>query len=135
MTVEQILNLQYRKILTRKQTIRNIIEQSIKLNIEKFEINEIEIIGLLLIEFDNNDKEELSEDEVNIIKPFLKILLNNDHKKREYDIKLLNNIMEIGNNKKINLDLNKQIALKYAEYINIVDPMMLVGIEVIENLC
>lgn len=135
MTVEQILNLQYRKILTRKQTIRNIIEQSIKLNIEKFEINEIEIIGLLLIEFDNNDKEELSEDEVNIIKPFFKILLNNDHKKREYDIKLLNNIMEIGNNKKINLDLNKQIALKYAEYINIVDPMMLVGIEVIENLC
>ena len=56
MTTEQILNLQYRKILTRKQDIRNLIMQAIKLNVEIIELNEIDILGLLLIEFDNNHK-------------------------------------------------------------------------------
>lgn len=134
MTTEQILNLQYRKILTRKQDIRNLIMQAIKLNVEIIELNEIDILGLLLIEFDNNHKEELSDDENIIIKPFLEILIDNDHQKRKYNVEKLKKIMEIGNSKKIDLDLNKLIAIKYAEYINIIDPVMLIGIEVINNL-
>lgn len=134
MTVEQILNLQYRKILTKRETIKDYIKYSIISKSDIIELSNIEILSLLLIDFDNNDKEELSAKELKIIEPFINHITDNDNNKRKYNPKDIDIIKNIGYNKKINLDLNKAIAIKYAEYINLSDYIMPIGIEVIKNL-
>ena len=134
MKEENLLNFQYGKLLTNKMKIKDYVSESYKFKSVKIELCEIEVLGLLLIDYDNYYNEALNEEESNIIKKYIGCLDNNDYEKKIYNTKDIYKIYEIGNNKKINDELNKLIAIKYAEYNNLVNIFNPIGIDIIKKI-
>ena len=134
MTLEQVLNFQYRKVLTNKLRIKEYIQNSHKFKTKTVSLREIEVLSLLLTELDNLNNEEINIEESEIIKKYISCLTTDNEYENEYKTEEIYQIYEIGKNKKINDELNKLIAIKYAEYINKTKPLNPIGISILENL-
>ena len=117
MQIDDVLNLQYRKLLTEKEKIKEFIEQSNKCNNTTVLMSNVELLSLLLIDLENFDKDIPNNDDNELIKEYL--LKNNDSfEKVQINIELANKFKTIGENSRINSELNKEISILYANYVN-----------------
>ena len=117
MQIDDVLNLQYRKLLTEKEKIKELIEQSNKCNNATVLMSNVELLSLLLIDLENFDKDIPNNDDNELIKEYL--LNNNDSfEKVQINIELANKFKTIGENSRINSELNKEISILYANYVN-----------------
>ena len=117
MQIDDVLNLQYRKLLTEKEKIKELIEQSNKCNNTTVLMSNVELLSLLLIDLENFDKDIPNNDDNELIKEYL--LKNNDSfEKVQINIELANKFKAIGENSRINSELNKEISILYANYVN-----------------
>ena len=134
MTEEVLLNFQYGKILTNKLKIKDYVYVSNKYQSETINISEIEILSLLLIDYDNYYNREINSEDNDEIKKYLNHLNDDTFEKKAFKTNDVYKIYEIGENKKIDPELNKLIAIKYAEYCNQIDLLNPIGIDIIKKL-
>lgn len=137
MNIEKIMNLQYRKVLTKKEEIKNYILASIKYKKELVELSDIEILSIFLIDLDNLNYPIINEENSQIIKEYVNNLLEKNYtQKKERETSLINQIYELSTKYRLNDELNKQIALGYANYLNdnVDTNLLFIGVNSLEEL-
>jgi hypothetical protein len=137
MNIEKIMNLQYRKVLTKKEEVKGYILTAHKHNNELIDLSAIEILSLFIIDLDNMNYNLMTDNETSIIKEYVTDLLeDNVYEKKELSTDNIYSIYELSTKYRISDELNKKIALSYAKYLNnnVENNMLFIGIDVLESL-
>ena len=119
MDIDKILNLQYRKLLTKKEELVSYLETALKYGNTLIDITDIEVLALFLIDLDNLNYPSIDNNDNDLLKDYINNLLNdNVYDQKENDINVIKKIYDLSKTHRITDELNKKIALGYAKYIN-----------------
>lgn len=133
MNTEDIMNMQYRKLLTKRETIKRVINIDKKIGIKTIDLYNIELLSFLLTSLENVDKEFTNEEDNNLINKHTNCLINQEEEPTTFDIDYVMNFINLGENKRINDNLNKEIANNYAVHVNKSELISPVSIEVLNK--
>lgn len=118
MNVDKIFNLQYRKLLTKKQTINDFINSFLRSDDEIISLAPTELLSIFLIDVNNIENRVINDDEINSILPIIADVLNSNNTIKHYHKDFIRQIVELAKNIKLNDQLNTQLAINLANFLN-----------------
>ena len=137
MNIDKIMNLQYRKVLTKKHDVIDYLIAAEKYKTTYVEFNDIEILSFFIIDLDNLNYPMINSDDFELIKEYLNNLLeDNAYEKRTFDINDIKKIFMLSKKYRVSDELNKTITLGYAKYLNTRadDNLLYIGIDMLESI-
>ena len=108
----------YMKIAVYKKNIRNSIMLFLNGNDEYITTTIHDIAALFLIDQDNLKKEIFNEKEYEIVKPIINAFFEGDNITKRLNKKEANIFIDLALNKRLAIEYNEELAVKFAEIYN-----------------
>lgn len=134
MDVGDILHLQYRKLLTMKETLKICNHHNWKLEKEDMVVKLAEAMCMFLIEFDNMNLPELDGDDKKFLELFIEALKEDSLQSVIISYPARMRLVKLSDTRRVSEEWNKIIALAFTDYYNEREPIFGVGKESIEKL-
>lgn len=133
MTIDGILNLQYRKLLTLQNNVKARFFQNGK-KLLSVDMKLIEALSIFMIDLENLNYPEIDEDEKNFLEPMIRSLEENPTQNVKLTHAQRQKMIQIARTHKISDEWNKIIALAFVDYHNDIVTVAPAGKTVIEKI-